>query len=149
MRDRPFFATNADDERLTLHARDSVHASMDVDPDKEAIFNEVYDTEHVPYLFKVPGEATNRYLDLSVIKYFVRMVPRLAAQRNTISFESALKRKAGALCLRVSGGDLRSSGQRPQMLVVGGQQPNCRPSILLGQHDRNHALGDGGVRWVW
>ena len=30
-------------------------ASMDVDPDKEALFNEVYDTEHVPYLRKVPG----------------------------------------------------------------------------------------------
>ena len=30
-------------------------AEMDVDPDKEAIFNEVYDTEHVPHLMKVPG----------------------------------------------------------------------------------------------
>jgi hypothetical protein len=30
-------------------------ASMDVDPDKEALFNEVYDTEHVPTLLKVPG----------------------------------------------------------------------------------------------
>ncbi len=30
-------------------------ASMDVDPDKEALFNEVYDTEHVPMLLKVPG----------------------------------------------------------------------------------------------
>ena len=29
--------------------------SMDVDPAKEALFNEVYDTEHVPYLSKVPG----------------------------------------------------------------------------------------------
>jgi hypothetical protein len=29
--------------------------SMDVDPDKEALFNEVYDTEHVPALSKVPG----------------------------------------------------------------------------------------------
>jgi hypothetical protein len=29
--------------------------SMDVDPDKEALFNEVYDTEHVPNLLKVPG----------------------------------------------------------------------------------------------
>ena len=26
MRDHPFFATNAHDERLTLHARDGVHA---------------------------------------------------------------------------------------------------------------------------
>jgi hypothetical protein len=30
-------------------------ASMDVDPEKEALFNEVYDTEHIPELMKVPG----------------------------------------------------------------------------------------------
>ena len=30
-------------------------ASMDVDPDKLNIFNEVYDKEHVPMLKKVPG----------------------------------------------------------------------------------------------
>ena len=30
-------------------------ASMDVAPEKEALFNEVYDTEHVPNLLKVPG----------------------------------------------------------------------------------------------
>lgn len=29
--------------------------SMDVDPAYEDLFNEVYDTEHVPYLLKVPG----------------------------------------------------------------------------------------------
>ncbi len=30
-------------------------ASMDVAPAKEALFNEVYDTEHVPNLLMVPG----------------------------------------------------------------------------------------------
>lgn len=30
-------------------------AAMDVTPDKEALFNEVYDREHVPSLLKVPG----------------------------------------------------------------------------------------------
>ena len=30
-------------------------ASMDVAPEKEALFNEVYNTEHVPNLLKVPG----------------------------------------------------------------------------------------------
>ena len=30
-------------------------ASMDVDPTKESLFNEVYDTEHIPELLKVPG----------------------------------------------------------------------------------------------
>ena len=29
--------------------------SMDVDPDHEDVFNEVYDEEHVPHLLKVPG----------------------------------------------------------------------------------------------
>lgn len=29
--------------------------SMDVAPEKEALFNEVYDQEHVPHLLKVPG----------------------------------------------------------------------------------------------
>ena len=29
--------------------------SMDVDADREAVFNEVYDTEHVPNLLRVPG----------------------------------------------------------------------------------------------
>ena len=29
--------------------------SMDVAPDKESLFNEVYDTEHVPYITSVPG----------------------------------------------------------------------------------------------
>ena len=35
-------------------------ASMDVDPAKEALFNEVYDTEHVPELLKVPGVLSIR-----------------------------------------------------------------------------------------
>ena len=40
-------------------------ASMDVDPDKEALFNEVYDQEHIPFLVKVPGviSATRCKLD--------------------------------------------------------------------------------------
>jgi hypothetical protein len=37
-------------------------ASMDVDPEHEAVFNEVYDNEHVPNLSKVPGVlAITRY----------------------------------------------------------------------------------------
>ena len=30
-------------------------ASMDVEPEKEDLFNEVYDTEHIPFLSEVPG----------------------------------------------------------------------------------------------
>ena len=36
--------------------------SMDVTKEKEALFNEVYDTEHVPLLLKVPGvRAVSRW----------------------------------------------------------------------------------------
>jgi len=35
-------------------------ASLDVDPAKEALFNELYDTEHVPLLLKVPGVLSAR-----------------------------------------------------------------------------------------
>ena len=40
-------------------------AAMDVDPDKEALFNEVYDQEHVPHLRRVPGviSVTRAVLD--------------------------------------------------------------------------------------
>ena len=51
-------------------------ASMDVDPDKEALFNEVYDTEHVPLLSQVPG---------------VIAVRRLAREPCTLSIGGALK----------------------------------------------------------
>jgi hypothetical protein len=44
--------------------------SMDVEPDKEALFNEVYDVEHVPTLLKVPG---------------VRAVSRMAGEPFTVS----------------------------------------------------------------
>ena len=40
-------------------------AAMDIDPAKEALFNEVYDTEHIPQLLKVPGVlAVHRYVQV-------------------------------------------------------------------------------------
>ena len=46
-------------------------ASMDVPPEKEALFNEVYETEHIPLLLKVPGvlsavRCTNEPLTLAI-----------------------------------------------------------------------------------
>ena len=55
--------------------------SMDVDADKEAIFNEVYDTEHIPLILKVPGVVSaKRY----------KMVPLtmvLGGEKKTIVME--------------------------------------------------------------
>ena len=40
---------------MPMAAKYLFFASMDVEPGKEALFNEVYDEEHVPNLLKVPG----------------------------------------------------------------------------------------------
>lgn len=41
--------------------------SMDVAPEHEALFNEVYDTEHVPNICKVPGVITAYRLKLEEV----------------------------------------------------------------------------------
>lgn len=43
-------------------------AAMDVDAEKEALFNEVYDTEHVPHLKKVPGVISVRRAKLDTLR---------------------------------------------------------------------------------
>ena len=43
-------------------------AAMDVDADKEAIFNEVYDTEHIPLILKVPGVISCTRLKLDKLR---------------------------------------------------------------------------------
>ena len=40
---------------MTISTRYVFLASMDVTPEAEGLFNEVYDTEHVPNLLQVPG----------------------------------------------------------------------------------------------
>jgi hypothetical protein len=40
---------------MPIQSRCLFTAAMDVEPGREAIFNEVYDREHVPLLLQVPG----------------------------------------------------------------------------------------------
>jgi len=56
-------------------------ASMDVAPEKEALFNEIYDREHVPNLLKVPG---------------VRSVTRLRTEPASLNIGGETKRLTGA-----------------------------------------------------
>jgi hypothetical protein len=46
-------------------------ASMDVDPEKETLFNEVYDTEHIPNLLKVPGVLSARRYTTEVLTMMI------------------------------------------------------------------------------
>ena len=63
-------------------------AAMDVEPEREAVFNEVYDTEHVPLLSKVPGVlsvARFQKQDFSLI---------IGGERRTIHLEDEPKYSA-------------------------------------------------------
>ncbi len=40
---------------MPIQSRYLFFASMDVDPAHEAVFNELYDREHIPFLLGVPG----------------------------------------------------------------------------------------------
>ena len=61
---------------MSIDTRYVFIVSMDVDPEKEDLFNEVYDTEHVPCLLDVPG---------------VTAVTRLKAQDFALSLGGELK----------------------------------------------------------
>lgn len=53
---------------MPITARYIFTASMDVDADKEDLFNEVYDEEHVPMLLTVPGVISVTRLKLAPLK---------------------------------------------------------------------------------
>ncbi len=63
-------------------------AAMDVEPDKEGIFNEVYDKEHVPMLMAVPGV-------ISVARFKTQELTMIiGGQRRTIVVENEPKYSA-------------------------------------------------------
>ncbi|MGE0876318.1 MAG: hypothetical protein AB7O31_16775 [Burkholderiales bacterium] len=56
---------------MPIKTRYILTVSMDVDADKEALFNEVYDTEHVPLLLKVPGVLAVTRLKMEPLAMFI------------------------------------------------------------------------------
>jgi hypothetical protein len=67
---------------MAIQTRYLFSAAMDVEPAKEALFNEVYDTEHVPLLLQVPGViAVARF-----VKEDVTMI--IGGERKTIRVEA-------------------------------------------------------------
>ena len=48
---------------MTVSSKYLFTARMDIDQDKEAIFNSIYNEEHIPNLLSVPGVlSVNRYI---------------------------------------------------------------------------------------
>lgn len=55
--------------------------SMDVSPDKEALFNEVYDQEHIPLITKVPGVISATRARLDTLRLTMGGRPRLSIRK--------------------------------------------------------------------
>jgi len=73
---------------MGIQSRYIFTASMDVEPDKEKLFNEVYDTEHVPTLIRVPGV-------LSVARFRTEeLTLSIGGQQRTIVVENEPKYSA-------------------------------------------------------
>ena len=66
---------------MAAQARYLFIASMDVDPAKEDLFNEVYDAEHVPFLLKVPGVISAKRYKSEPLTMFI------AGKKQTIEAE--------------------------------------------------------------
>ena len=67
---------------MPLQGRYLFSAAMDVDPAQDALFNEVYDTEHVPLLLTVPGV-------ISVARFRTRELTLvIGGERKTIVIEN-------------------------------------------------------------
>ena len=68
---------------MALTGRYLFSASMDVTPDRESLFHEVYDTEHVPLILTVPGVV-------SATRFVGRPVTMmLGGERKTMVVEGA------------------------------------------------------------
>ena len=100
--------------------------SMDVDSDKEALFNEVYDTEHIPNLLKVPG---------------VRAVTRMAGAPFAVSIGGAEKKVAHdgprySAVYEIDGPHVLTSPAWAKAVEEGRWPGKVRPFT----HNRRHAL---------
>ncbi len=101
--------------------------SMDVDADKEALFNEVYDTEHLPLLLQVPGiRSVARYVKkpLTVI---------LGGEKRDIAFDDEPRYSA---IFEIDGPEVLTSEAWANAVDSGRWPTQVRPYT----HNRRHIL---------
>ncbi len=100
-------------------------AAMDVEPAKEALFNEVYDTEHVPNLLKVPG--------LVAVARFKREPLTLAIGGEIKTIEFADEPRYAAL-YEVDGPDVMTSPAWAKAVEEGRWPAQVRPHTKNRKH---------------
>jgi hypothetical protein len=100
-------------------------AAMDVEPAREAIFNEVYDKEHVPLLLKVPGV-------LSVTRFLAEPVTMIiGGERKTIVIEGEPRYSA---LYEISGPEVLTSAAWAKAVDQGRWPGEVRPYTRNRRH---------------
>jgi hypothetical protein len=107
-------------------------AAMDVDPAREAVFNEVYDKEHVPLLLQVPGV-------LSVARFRAEPVTMvIGGERKTIVIEGEPRYSA---LYELAGPDVLTSAAWAKAVDQGRWPGEVRPYTRNRRHLLYRRLG--------
>lgn len=117
---------------MAVQARYLLIASMDVDPDKEDLFNEVYDQEHVPLLSKVPGVISVTRLESAPLTMI------MAGERRTV--ESADEPRYSAV-YEIESPDVLVSEAWSQAIDQGRWPDQVRPYTRNRRHTLKKVMG--------
>jgi hypothetical protein len=122
-------STGAEQEEESANMSDKTTylmiASMDVEPEHEDLFNEVYDTEHVPFLSQVPGV-------LSVKRYRrEELTMNIGGERQTIHLENEPKYTA---IYEIESPDVLTSEAWDQAVEKGRWPTEVRPYTKNRRH---------------
>jgi hypothetical protein len=106
-------------------------AAMDVDADKEALFNEVYDTEHIPHLSRVPGVISVTRARLDTLRV------TMGGETKTVDAQG---KPRYACIVELANPDVLVSAEWAQAVDVGRWSTQVRPYTRNRQHTLHKVL---------
>ena len=110
-------------------------ASMDVAPEHEELFNEVYDTEHVPALMEVPGV-------LSVARFKTRELTMIiGGERRTVMLEDE---PAYSAQYEIESPDVLASDRWGEAVELGRWPEQVRPHTSNRRHTLRRVISNTG-----
>ena len=89
-------------------------ASMDVDPDKDAVFNDVYDNDHIPHLLKVPGLLSAARFQLDELTMLIGGEKRTIRIENEPKYTGVYELESPEVLLTEAWGNAVEAGRWPK-----------------------------------
>jgi hypothetical protein len=106
---------------------------MDVDPDKETLFNEVYDEEHVPHLSKVPGVISVKRLKTDTLRVTI------GGETKTVETHGVPRYSC---MVEIDSPDVLTSAAFAKAVDAGRWPSEVRPFTRNRQHTLHRVIGD-------